>query len=107
MRTWLFVLISIATPTLFSGSAAINLAFVACGQADTYHQFGLHCWDIAAGALLVKEAGGVVLDTDGGEFDFMSRRIVVAASEKLAREVVDLKLQVLPLDRDYPDVCPM
>ncbi len=47
---------------------------VAAGQADAYFHCGIHCWDILAGALIVREAGGVVLDPSGKEFDYMSRR---------------------------------
>jgi fructose-1,6-bisphosphatase/inositol monophosphatase family enzyme len=51
-------------------------AFVAAGQADAYFHTGIHCWDFAAGALLVHEAGGVVADPDGGgDFDLMSRKL--------------------------------
>ena len=38
---------------------------VACGRADAYWEFGIHAWDMAAGDLIVREAGGVVLSTDG------------------------------------------
>ncbi len=55
------------------GSAAIDLAMVAAGQADAYFHAGIHCWDMAAGALLVREAGGVVQDPSGGEFAFLVR----------------------------------
>lgn len=47
---------------------------VASGQADAYAHAGVHCWDFAAGALLVREAGGVVLDPSGEDFDLMSGR---------------------------------
>jgi len=46
------------------GSAAINMCTVASGRADAYWEFGIHAWDIAAGDLIVREAGGVVLSTD-------------------------------------------
>lgn len=91
------------------GSAAINLAFVAAGQADTYFHNGIHCWDMAAGALLVQEAGGVVLDYSGGlPFDFMSRRIMAAATQELAQDID--KLVQVPLfncPRDLKDICPL
>ncbi|KAG7169960.1 Inositol monophosphatase 1-like [Homarus americanus] len=45
------------------GSAALHMAHVAWGVADANYTLGIHCWDIAAGYLLVKEAGGVVVDT--------------------------------------------
>jgi len=91
------------------GSAAINLAFVAAGQADAYSQSLISCWDFAAGALIVKEAGGVVLDPHGGrDFDLMSRRILVTSSQKLAEEILaieDLKPPTeVVLKRDHPDM---
>ena len=47
------------------GSAANNMCMVARGQVDAYAEFGMHCWDIAAGYLIVLEAGGVVMATEG------------------------------------------
>jgi myo-inositol-1(or 4)-monophosphatase len=47
------------------GSAALDLAAVACGRFDGFWEFGLHPWDTCAGVLLVREAGGVVTDLDG------------------------------------------
>jgi myo-inositol-1(or 4)-monophosphatase len=49
------------------GSAAIDLAYVACGRFDAFYEYGLHEWDIAAGMLLVREAGGRVSDFSGNE----------------------------------------
>ena len=49
------------------GSAALDLAFTACGRLDGYYERGLNPWDIAAGALLVQEAGGVVTGASAGE----------------------------------------
>jgi len=46
------------------GSAAINMCTVASGRADAFWEFGIHAWDIAAGDLIVREAGGVALSTD-------------------------------------------
>jgi myo-inositol-1(or 4)-monophosphatase len=50
------------------GSAALDLAFVACGRFDAFWEFDLSAWDVAAGALLVREAGGRVTAIDGGHF---------------------------------------
>ena len=47
------------------GSAACNMCMVAAGNTDAYFEAGMHCWDIAAGELIVTEAGGVVLDLLG------------------------------------------
>jgi len=48
------------------GSAALNLAYVACGRFDLFWESKLHAWDVAAAALLVEEAGGVISDFAGG-----------------------------------------
>ena len=50
-----------------TGSAAANLCAVANGSVDLFSAYGLHSWDIAAGVLLVEEAGGVVLDPTNRE----------------------------------------
>lgn len=47
------------------GSAAVNMCLVACGSADAYYHMGIHCWDMAGGAVIVTEAGGVVVDVSG------------------------------------------
>jgi myo-inositol-1(or 4)-monophosphatase len=49
------------------GSAAIDLAYVACGRFEVFYEYGLHPWDIAAGTLIVREAGGKVSDFSGNE----------------------------------------
>lgn len=48
-----------------AGAAAIDLAYVACGRFDAYFEEGIQTWDVAAGVLLVREAGGTVTDYDG------------------------------------------
>lgn len=63
------------------GSAALDLAYVAAGRFDGYWERNLNVWDIAAGAVLVREAGGVVNELDGG--DFMRTGAVVASNSTL------------------------
>jgi myo-inositol-1(or 4)-monophosphatase len=63
------------------GAAALDLAYVAAGRFDGYWERNLNVWDIAAGAVLVREAGGVVHELDGG--DFMKTGAVIAANERL------------------------
>lgn len=58
------------------GSAALDLAYVACGRYDGFWERGLNCWDVAAGALLVTEAGGQVSDYSGKTFDAHGAEIV-------------------------------
>lgn len=65
-----------------SGSAAIDLAWVAAGRCDAMFDRGLNAWDVAAGALLVEEAGGVVSAFDGG-VGFVAARECVAANPAL------------------------
>ncbi len=48
------------------GAAALDLAYVACGRFDGFWEFDLHAWDVAAGTLLISEAGGTVTSIDGG-----------------------------------------
>lgn len=61
------------------GSAALDLAYVACGRFDTYYEATLNPWDMAAGVLLVHEAGGVVTDFKGGQ-DYLNTGEVIAGS---------------------------
>lgn len=58
------------------GSAAADLAYVACGRFDAFWEYDLKPWDVAAGALIVKEAGGMVSDYSGGENYLFGREIV-------------------------------
>jgi myo-inositol-1(or 4)-monophosphatase len=63
------------------GSAALDLAYVAAGRFDGYWERGLGRWDMAAGVLMVTEAGGVVSDADGGERPLETGTICVANAE--------------------------
>lgn len=47
------------------GSSTLALCYLASGAADAYYQFGLHCWDLAAATVIIREAGGIVIDTSG------------------------------------------
>ena len=73
-----------------SGSAALNLANVAAGRVDAYWSFNTHAWDIAAGALLVAEAGGTVTGPGGSPLDVMTGHVVAAAGPGLHAEIVDM-----------------
>jgi myo-inositol-1(or 4)-monophosphatase len=59
-----------------TGSAALDLAYVACGRLDGFWEMGLNPWDIGAGALLVQEAGGLVGDFAGGHEHLSSGNVV-------------------------------
>ena len=81
------------------GSAGINLSYLAMGSVDAYFEFGFHIWDYAAPALIVTEAGGVVMDTTGAELDFLARRMVAASSQELASQILPL-ITHMKMDRD-------
>jgi myo-inositol-1(or 4)-monophosphatase len=71
-----------------TGSAALDLAWVACGRVDAFWEFGLKPWDVAAGALLVDEAGGRVTNMDGSRLDLAGAQIV-ASNRRVHREMID------------------
>ncbi len=59
-----------------AGAAAIDLAYVACGRLDLFWEFNLNPWDMAAGALLVREAGGIVTDMHGAPLDLRGQHVL-------------------------------
>jgi len=60
------------------GSAATDIAYVACGRYDGFYEYGLHPWDIAAGMILVEEAGGNVSDFSGQDFPLFQETFICA-----------------------------
>ena len=70
------------------GSAAADLAYVACGRFDAFWEYDLKPWDVAAGALLVKEAGGMVSDYSGG-INYLFGREIIASNSLINRTVLD------------------
>uniref|UniRef100_A0A2I2YSS8 Inositol-1-monophosphatase n=1 Tax=Gorilla gorilla gorilla TaxID=9595 RepID=A0A2I2YSS8_GORGO len=77
------------------GTAATNMCIVASGGAEAFYEMGIHCWDIAVAAIIVTEAGGVLMDVTGGPFDLMSRRIIAASCTALAERIAK-EIQVAP-----------
>lgn len=70
------------------GSAAVDLAYVACGRYDAFYEYGLNAWDVAAGALLVQEAGGVTTDFSGGD-KFLEGREMIASNSVIYDEFLE------------------
>ncbi len=66
-----------------TGSAALNLAYVACGRLDAHWAHSIYPWDSAAGILLVREAGGVATASGGGEFKLKNGNYSVASTRQL------------------------
>ncbi len=71
------------------GSAALDLAFVACGRTDAYWERDLNSWDLAAGLVILREAGAFVSDADGGP-DPLAAGSVACGNETLHRELLKL-----------------
>jgi myo-inositol-1(or 4)-monophosphatase len=71
------------------GCAALDLAYVAAGRLDAFWERGLHSWDIAAGALLIREAGGYVSGADNEE-DFLETGSICCGNEFIHRQLLSL-----------------
>ncbi|NVZ76751.1 inositol monophosphatase, partial [Pseudomonas gingeri] len=70
-----------------AGAASLDLAYVAAGRFDAFWESGLSEWDMAAGALLIQEAGGLVSDFTGGH-DFLEKGHIVAGNTKCFKAVL-------------------
>jgi myo-inositol-1(or 4)-monophosphatase len=76
------------------GSSAINLAYVAAGRFDAYWAISLHSWDIAAGKLLIEEAGGKMTTYEGDEYHVLSNKPIVSTNGLIHEELLGyLKLE--------------
>ena len=73
------------------GSAAVDLAYVACGRFDLFYEYSLNPWDVAAGIIIVQQAGGFVSDFNGGKEFLFGKQII--ASNKLVHREFDLKIK--------------
>lgn len=80
------------------GSAALDLAFVACGRFDGFWEFDLHAWDVAAGILLVREAGGTITRVDGGPAR-LDAGSILASNGRIHPELQGV---LAPGDKDAP-----
>jgi len=71
------------------GSAAADLAYVACGRFDAFYEYSLSPWDVAAGSLIVKQAGGRVCDFKGGD-DYIFGREILAGNSIIFEELLSI-----------------
>jgi myo-inositol-1(or 4)-monophosphatase len=69
------------------GAAALDLAYVAAGRMDGFWEEGLHPWDVAAGAILIREAGGYATD-EAGSHDVVNTKTIVAGNEFIHRDLL-------------------
>ncbi len=80
-----------------AGAASLDLAHVACGRLDGFWEFGLSPWDMAAGCLLIEEAGGLVSDFGGGQ-GFLESGHVIGGTPKIYNELLSLIQPHVPPD---------
>lgn len=71
------------------GSAALDMAYVACGRFDVFYEYGLNAWDVAAGAVIIREAGGVVTDFKNAA-NFMENQTIIADNGQVHQEMLEL-----------------
>ncbi len=69
------------------GSAAVDLAYVACGRFEGFFEYNLNSWDVAAGAFLVQQAGGKIMNFGGGE-EFLEKREILAVNGLVDAELL-------------------
>ena len=79
----------VTVPVRKFGSGSLDLAYIAAGRADGYWQRDLQYWDIAAGILLVKEAGGYVTDFNGNS-EYVKNKTIIAANPKINKEMIEV-----------------
>ena len=77
------------------GSAAVDLAYVACGRFEAFFEYGLNPWDVAAGAFIIEQAGGKVYDFCGGN-NYIFGKQIVASNSMLAEEFSGIIKSVFP-----------
>ena len=79
----------VLTPIRKLGSASLDMAYVAAGRCDGFWQRNLNYWDIAAGIILVKEAGGFVTDFQG-ENQYIKNKTILATNSKINKEMIEV-----------------
>jgi myo-inositol-1(or 4)-monophosphatase len=87
------------------GSAALDLCYVAAGHYDAFFETGLNPWDIAAGSLIVTEAGGLIGNFTG-EADFMYQREVMAGNPRIYAQMVNILSPYSHVIQDTPAAAP-
>jgi myo-inositol-1(or 4)-monophosphatase len=82
--------VKLGLPIRRLGSAALDLCYLACGRFDAFWEVNLNPWDVAAGYLIVKEAGGKVTDFSGDEYSVYMKEILASNGRKLHEEMIDV-----------------
>jgi myo-inositol-1(or 4)-monophosphatase len=81
--------LALGLPVRRPGAAALDLCYVACGRLDGFWEFKLHAWDCAAGNLIIAEAGGMVSNAQGGDYQY-NQRPIVASNGLLHGQMLDV-----------------
>lgn len=84
------------------GSAALHMAWTSCGRCSGFWELDLNAWDLAAGALLVAEAGGRVTDTRRGAYSLSTRDIMATNGAGGIHDALLDELEALSCDRPTP-----
>jgi myo-inositol-1(or 4)-monophosphatase len=71
------------------GSAAVDLAYVACGRFEGFYEYGLRSWDVAAGSFIIQRAGGKVYDFSGGD-NYIFGKEIVSSNSTLSEELIGI-----------------
>ena len=80
---------NVPSPLRKMGSASLDIAYIAAGRADGFFQRNLQYWDIAAGIIILKEAGGIISDYDGNS-DFVAKKNLIASNSSINSDLVGL-----------------
>ena len=81
--------IKVLTPIRKLGSASLDMAYVAAGRCDGFWQRNLNYWDIAAGIILIKEAGGFVTDFNGND-TYVENKTILATNSRINKEMIEV-----------------
>jgi myo-inositol-1(or 4)-monophosphatase len=73
-----------------SGSAALNLCYLAAGRFELYWSYATKIWDVAAGVLIVQEAGGIVTSPSGGPFSLEEPHFLAAANPAIYAQLAEI-----------------
>jgi myo-inositol-1(or 4)-monophosphatase len=85
------------------GAAAVDLAYVACGRFDAFFEYSLSPWDLAGGAMIIQEAGGIVSDFSGGD-DYLHGQNLIAANPKVYEEILPIVKESFAIHLDQEEV---
>ena len=77
------------TPIRKMGSASLDMAYVAAGRCDGFWQRNLSYWDIAAGIILVKEAGGFITDFNGNN-EYIANKTILVTNSRINEEMIEV-----------------